>query len=92
MSCVHENFAASVEIGRLLANDDVDPSSLPDSFAVDVRAHCLGCGRNLLFEGPIGIAVGPGAPAMVSFDGQELHAAAHIEENRSPRIMARLSV
>lgn len=92
--CVHLDFTATVEISRLY-NDGEDETlaltTAPRSLAFDVRASCVACGKAVRFEGPIGIAVGPGAPPTVSFDGTELHAAGHMGNNDSPPIRVRLS-
>jgi hypothetical protein len=86
------DFVAVVEIGRLFdgieCNDAIDRA--PDSVSIDVRAHCAACGKAVRFEGPIGVAVGPGAPPMVSVNGLELRAAGHLGENRTPPVRAQL--
>ena len=87
--CPHTDFLANVEICRLFDSDVADVESRPDSLSIDVRAWCKDCGKSVRFEGPIGVAVGPGAPPMVSLDGTELHAAGHMGENLTPTIIAR---
>lgn len=91
--CIHLDFTASVSISRLFSDgvpDDYGLTHPAESVAVDVIAACAACGKRVRFEGPIGVAVGPGAAPMVSFDGLELHAAGHLGDNLSPRISMRL--
>jgi len=86
--CIHLDFLADVEISRLFGgvecNDAIERA--PDSLAIDVRARCAACGKAVRFEGPIGVAVGPGAPPMVNIDGTELRAAGHMGNNDTPPI------
>lgn len=90
IDCSHPDFEAHVEISRLFHSEDCDEFTEPDSVAIDVRAKCSRCGKAVRFEGPVGVAVGPGAPPLVSFDGTELRAAGHLGENRTPAIMVTL--
>ena len=80
--CTHEYFNANVEVSRLYNDDDGPIASL----AIDVRAECTDCGKPVRFEGPIGVAVGRGAPPCVSLDGLELRAAGHMGNNDTPFI------
>lgn len=90
MTCKHLDFAAFVDVHRLFNGSEIDESEAadvePDSLAIDVRAECTGCGKAVRFEGPVGVAVGPGARPMVSFDGLALRAAGHLGENNTPPI------
>lgn len=92
--CIHLEFSAFVEVHRLFDDTTVDEAKAltiqPDSLAVNLTAECAQCGIKVRFEGPVGIAVGPGAHPMVSLDGLELRAAGHLGENRSRSITARL--
>lgn len=87
--CVHLDFTAFVDIARLFNPDDDEAMAEymePRSVSITVKAECSACGKQVRFEGPIGIAVGPGAPPTVSFDGTELHAAGHMGENGTPPV------
>lgn len=88
MTCNHVDFRAVVEISRLFHGVEIDEAEAlerqPDSLAIDLRAECVECGTPVRFEGPIGIAVGPGAKPTVSLDGLELRAAGHLGENNTP--------
>lgn len=52
MSCPHQNFSASVDVGRV-----VDESgTLLGRYTVEVRAQCSACGKHLEFQGlPVGV-------------------------------------
>lgn len=81
------------DVHRLFAVDLTDEEALarqPDSVAITVRAECSVCGKRVRFEGPIGVAVGPGAPPMVDVDGTELRASGHMGENRTAGFRATL--
>ena len=82
--CPHVDFAAHVDESRLYNDENADENQPPDSLAVDVTIVCATCGRHVLFEGPIGAAIGRGAPPRVSVDGRELRAAAHMGNNDTP--------
>lgn len=92
--CVHLDFVANVDISRLYDGLRCDEATerAPDSLALDVRAQCAACGKQVRFEGPIGIAVGSGARPTVSLDGTELHAAGHMGNNDTPPVTIRMSV
>lgn len=64
--CVHENFAAFVEVTHL---------SDSGIRLVEVRIECAACGRGVVFPGiPIGMSLKGGAH--VNFDGTILRAVA----------------
>lgn len=91
--CTHPDFAAFVDVHRLFDTDEheADPLAVQsDSLAITVRADCSVCGKAVRFEGPVGVATGPNAPPMVSFDGTELRAAGHMGENKSRGIVVRM--
>lgn len=92
MDCVHLEFAATVVVSRLFASDDVDAlTTPPESIAVDVSVVCAQCGRPARFEGPIGVAIGPGAAPSVSLNGLELRASGHMGENTTPSVTVRMT-
>lgn len=93
--CLHLDFLAEVDISRLFSDGVAEQEGLtspPQSLAVDVKARCAECGKSVRFEGPIGIAIGRGAPPMVSIDGSTLHAAGHMGDNDSPFLGMSVSV
>jgi hypothetical protein len=68
MSCAHEDFSASVAVGRLTNADGV-----VNSYMADIKVHCTQCGRPFQFLGlAAGIDLGG---ARVSIDGLEAHLA-----------------
>lgn len=79
-NCPHDSFSADVSI-QPLSNEDGGPVA---SLAISLRAWCSVCGEPVRFEGPIGAAVGRGAPPMVSIGGLELNAAGHMGNNDTP--------
>lgn len=85
--CTHENFTANVEISRIHNGDEGPMASL----AIDVRAECSDCRKSVRFEGPIGAAIGRGAPPCVSIDGLELRAAGHMGNNDTPLMGFRIT-
>lgn len=52
MSCLHDQFSAIVNVGKLTLNDGTPTGA----YVVDVQARCEGCGARLQFEGlPVGV-------------------------------------
>lgn len=66
MSCNHENFAAEVDVNRLLQDEE---SAEPNRWQADVRIKCADCGLPMRFIGlPAGMDLNGAA---VSVDGEE---------------------
>ena len=66
MSCNHENFAAEVDVNRLLPSEDAGE---PHRWQADVRIKCADCGLPMRFIGlPAGLDLNGAA---VSVDGEE---------------------
>ena len=64
--CLHERFAASVDVGRITSQEGEEP---PVRFTADVRIRCAQCGQPFRFIGlPHGLDLNGAA---VSADGQE---------------------
>ena len=64
MGCDHNEFRASVNVGRL--TDDLGNVT---AYTADVRVSCRACGTPFEFNGlPMGVAV---SSSTVSVDGQE---------------------
>lgn len=67
-ACPHENFFATVEVGRLTDGEDGPVTG----YIADIRVNCDGCGEPFRWIGvPAGLK--PDRP-MVSVDETELHA------------------
>ena len=72
MTCKHENFAATVNCGRLTDGRGPDPDRIT-SYMADIRVHCAQCGRQFQF---LGLEAGIDTQgARVSIDGLEAHIA-----------------
>jgi hypothetical protein len=66
--CPHENFGASVDVGRITAEDGTGP----DAYSAAIKAWCADCGEPFRW---IGLQAGlmPSRP-MVSVDETEMRA------------------
>lgn len=65
-SCQHENFEATVNVGRILKDNDADN---PYRYSADVRVRCADCGKDFRFIGlPAGLDINGAA---TSVDGTE---------------------
>lgn len=87
--CIHLDFLAEATVSRMFRDDvteEMAKTRMPDSVVVEVRVCCAACGKQIRFEGPVGIAVGSGATPMVSYDGTQVRIPGHLGENLTPPI------
>jgi hypothetical protein len=71
-ACPHENFTASVEVGRLAASDE--PGAPVSGFTAAITMSCADCGEPFRWVG-VQAGLSPGRP-MCSVDETELRAPA----------------
>jgi len=68
-ACPHTEFAARVDVHRLVKSDDDDTVT---GYTADLKVSCIQCEEPFCFRGaPVGLS--PRQP-MTSVDGTELHA------------------
>lgn len=87
--CIHLDFLAEATVARMFREDVTEEQAKtrqPDSVAIEIRVCCVTCGKQVRFEGPVGMAVGSGSGPMVSFDGTEVRIPGHLGENLTPPI------
>jgi hypothetical protein len=68
--CLHENFTAQVDVGRIQTDEAAD--GMPKAFLAEIEINCQACGVPFHFLGlPIGLSY---TEPRVSVDGAELRA------------------
>lgn len=73
MTCLHEDFAAVVDVIR------IDNGKGLEGLSVEVRVSCLQCDEPLVFRGcPVGLSQ---AEPMINPDGTELRAPARMQSH-----------
>lgn len=86
MACEHENFEASVAVGRL---EPTLPRATKMRFMADVKIHCTQCNRQFQFVGlPAGVDLNG---ATTSIDGLEAHLAI-VPQGEEPSVLDRIAV
>lgn len=68
MKCLHENFAANVDVNRVMKNES---DKIPSGYMADIRIKCMDCGLPFEFVGVPDCGMMFDKP-MLSPDAQEL--------------------
>lgn len=71
IACLHENFAAEVDVNRLMDGDNGHPETII-GYSADIRVRCADCGEPFRWTG-VKAGLLPSQP-MCSIDETEMHA------------------